>query len=201
MTRRLRARWPAMPVWCCLLSLLAGLAGAVIVAGPAAAHNFLLSTSPADHSTVARTPAVVVLTFDEPSLAIGTQIVVSGAAGQVQQGPPRLVDNTVSQDLEPDAPAGTYTVAWRVTSSDGHPISGQFRFTSTAAGSPRPGSSTTGATPAGPAGNADSRTLPSWAWVVGGLLLVTTAGAVGWSARRRSGRGYAQAGATRGHRP
>jgi methionine-rich copper-binding protein CopC len=178
-----------MPVWCWLLSLLAGLAGAVIVAVPAAAHNFLISTSPADHGTVARTPAVVVLTFDEPSLAIGTQIVVSGAAGQVQQGPPRLVDNTVSQNLEPEAPAGTYTVAWRVTSSDGHPISGQFRFTSTAAGSPRPASSiasTTGATPPGAAGSADSRPFPVWGWVVGGLIVLTTVAALGWSARRRT---------------
>ena len=65
---------------------------------------------------------------------MGTQILVTGPSGQVQTGPPRLVDDTVTQDVQGGAPAGPYTVAWRVTSADGHPVSGTFSFTSSRAG-------------------------------------------------------------------
>ena len=53
---------------------------------------------------------------------MGTELVVTGPSGQVQQGPARLVDNTVAEDLEPGASAGTCTVLWRVTSIDGHRV-------------------------------------------------------------------------------
>ena len=102
-------------------------------ASPASAHNVLRSTSPADSSTVDTVPAEVVLTFDEPAIAMGTTIVVTGPDGAVSDGSPRLVDNTVSQPLKPGAPAGEYTVEWRVTSADGHPITGTFAFSARSA--------------------------------------------------------------------
>ena len=42
-------------------------------AGPASAHDVLRSTNPADGAVVDRLPDRVVLTFDEPALAIGTR--------------------------------------------------------------------------------------------------------------------------------
>jgi copper resistance protein C len=98
-------------------------------ASPASAHNTLTSTSPAHQETVQVAPQAVVLTFDQPAILMGTEVVVTGPSGQVQQGQPRLADNTITEDLQPGAPAGTYTVAWRVTSADGHPVSGTFTFT------------------------------------------------------------------------
>ena len=68
------------------------------------------------------------LTFDEPALAIGTEVVVTGPAGPVSDGPPQLVDAEVRQPVRA-GPAGRYTVLWRVTSADGHPVSGTFAFT------------------------------------------------------------------------
>ena len=56
----------------------------VFTAGPAAADTELISTIPADQQTVGRTPAVVVLTFDESLLAMGSQVVVTGPQGPVQ---------------------------------------------------------------------------------------------------------------------
>ena len=106
----------------------------VVGATPAAAHNALTGTVPAASSSVGRTPAQVVLTFDQPAVAMGTQVLVTGPSGQVQAGAARLVDTTVTQDVQGGAPAGTYTVAWRVTSADGHPVSGAFTFTSSEAG-------------------------------------------------------------------
>lgn len=157
----------------------------VVGAPPAVAHNALSSTSPAQSETVPRTPAVVVLTFDEPAIAMGTQVVVTGPSGPVQQGPPRLVDETVSQALHPGAPAGTYTVTWRVTSSDGHPISDSFTFRSEGVGAGAPPVGTP--TPAVPVAPRSAPTAP-WLWWVGAAAVLLAAAAVlGWVRRRPVG--------------
>ena len=57
-----------------------------------------------------------------------------GPGGDVASGPPVLIDTTVRETLRAGSPAGHYTVRWRVTSADGHPVSGSFDFTATAAG-------------------------------------------------------------------
>jgi methionine-rich copper-binding protein CopC len=123
------------PVLACLLGAMVMLA---VTAAPAAAHDALVSSAPADGARVAHAPTRIVLTFDQPALALGTAVVVTSSAGQqIQAGAPRLVDNTVTQPLQPGAPAGPYTVLWRVTSADGHPISGRFTFQATAASTER----------------------------------------------------------------
>jgi methionine-rich copper-binding protein CopC len=169
-----------------LRALLLGVGAAVLgvcATAPAAAHNSLQSTSPDDGQTVARTPSAVVLTFDEPALAMGTKIVVTGPGGEVQQGPVRNIDNTVRQDLQGEAPAGSYTVAWRVTSADGHPISGSFAFTSRQAGvaQPAPTASASATHQHSPAPPTSNR-VPPW---VGLVLLVAVAGTVAALVRRR----------------
>ena len=125
-----------------VLGAAAMLAGAVLTlvvgAAPAAAHDVLTGTVPAGSSSVGRTPAQVVLTFDQPAVAMGTRVLVSGPSGPVQTGSARLVDNTVTQDVQGGAPPGAYTVTWRVTSADGHPVSGTFTFTSSEAGAGTP---------------------------------------------------------------
>jgi methionine-rich copper-binding protein CopC len=110
-------------------------AGLLALASPAAAHDVIRSTNPADGATVERLPDRVVLTFDEPALALGSEVVVTGPAGPVSDGPPSLVDNEVRQAVRA-GPAGRYTVLWRVTSADGHPVSGTFSFTTQQASSP-----------------------------------------------------------------
>ena len=97
----------------------------VVPAGGSEAHNVLRSTSPVAGAVLETLPAEVVLTFDPPARAGGAEILVRGPAGPVQSGKPALVDTTVRQSLEP-GPAGSYTVTWRATSADGHPVSGSF---------------------------------------------------------------------------
>ncbi|MBO9569629.1 MAG: copper resistance protein CopC [Cellulomonas iranensis] len=111
---------------------------ALTTAGPAAAHNALRSSDPADGSTVATAPDAITLTFDQAALELGTEIVVTAADGTiVSEGPAQLVDTSVVQPLAAERPAGAYSVMWRVTSADGHPIIGAFSFTATdAAGAP-----------------------------------------------------------------
>jgi len=123
------ARRPARAVAEVLATVLSAVAVTLIAtAVPASAHDVLRSTNPADGALVDRLPDRVVLTFDEPALAIGTEVVVTGPAGPVSDGQPQLVDAEVRQPVRA-GPAGRYTVLWRVTSADGHPVSGTFAFT------------------------------------------------------------------------
>src|SRR5450631_838262 len=150
-----------------VLAVTALLVGAV---SAAQAHNILVGTSPADLSTVAVVPAKVTLTFDQPALAVGTEVIVTGPAGQVQSGAAVLVNNTVAEHLRPGAAAGRYTVLWRVTSADSHTVSGRFSFT---ASSPSPGRqlnapTSTPSTTSGTTGHA--ATL--WWGVAGGAVFI-----------------------------
>jgi hypothetical protein len=167
---RFDARWH-------LRALATVLAVSALLVGPATAaqaHNALVGTSPTEGAITAVVPAQVKLTFNEPALAVGTILIVTGPAGQVQTGAAILVDNTVTEHLRPGSPAGRYTVAWRATSADGHPVSGRFSFTAT---SPSPGQqvAATTSTPAGTtsttgaAGTASTGAHASTlAWVVAG---------------------------------
>lgn len=117
-----------------LAAVLLALAAALLGAGPAHAHNSLLGTDPEDGSSVPTAPERVTLTFDQPAQALGTEVVVVGPDGAtVSTGSPELVDSAVTQPLVADRPAGAYTVQWRVTSADGHPLSGELTFTAEAA--------------------------------------------------------------------
>lgn len=180
-----------------LAALATGLVALVLGAVPAAAHNTLRSSDPADGGTVASAPAQVTLTFDQAALELGSEVVVTAEDGTVvSTGPVQLVDVSVVQPLAEDRPAGAYRVDWRVTSADGHPISGTFGFTATEAVGAAPAaeptaSATEGATPgpeptstgsASPSESVDTTadmggsgeaardnypgTLPTWVWVV-----------------------------------
>ncbi len=150
------------------------LAAAALLVGAATAaqaHNTLEGTSPADGSTVKVVPAAVTLTFNEPALAVGTEIIVTGPGGPIQSGVAVLVNSTVSEHLQPGSPAGQYKVLWRVTSADGHPVSGTFSFTATAASAgQRPTATTTtnSSTSAPASGSGQSPVL----WVVAGGVVV-----------------------------
>jgi methionine-rich copper-binding protein CopC len=158
------ARW--RPLALAVVLAVAGLMAGGVTA--AEAHDILIGTSPAGGSVVAVVPVHVMLTFDQPALAVGTEIIVTGPAGPVQTGAAVLVNNTVSEYLRPGSPAGRYTVVWRVTSIDGHPVSGKFSFTANSpsqAQQATPITSTTSTTP-GKSGHGSAL------WVVAGGTLV-----------------------------
>ena len=103
-------------------------------AGPAAAHNVVVDTTPGVDATVSEAPTEVSVTFDDVVLELGadgssTVVQVTDADGDEHATDcPTMQDRTVSVPVS-IGDAGEYTVAWRIVSADGHPTSGEFAFT------------------------------------------------------------------------
>lgn len=119
--------------------LLAGLLGALLVvmgaSGAALAHDSVTGTSPANGTTVATVPQTIEISMSNTPATIGSQVLVLDQAGtNWAQGDVTVLDAVASQAVRPGAPAGRYTVKWRLVSSDSHPVEGEFSFTATAAG-------------------------------------------------------------------
>jgi copper transport protein len=99
-----------------------------LAAPPAAAHATLISTDPAEGEVVPETPDVVTFTFDEPVSLTAGSIQVFNAAGEPVESSAAGEDEVVTADLPDELPDGTYVVAWRAVSADGHPVSGSLTF-------------------------------------------------------------------------
>jgi methionine-rich copper-binding protein CopC len=143
-----------------------------LLAGPAQAHDELISTNPADKARIATLPSQVVLTFEEPPAKTGTQVLVTGPGGNAATGPPILSGDDVTQAIAPGSPAGTYTVTWRITADDGHAVFGKFAFTAAAGNAPAPSSANAASTPSSSAVGTHSPAKPSSNKGVGLLFLV-----------------------------
>ena len=89
--------------------------------------------------------------------------------------------------MQPQAPAGRYSVEWRVTSDDGHPVSGRFAFTAEGAATGASAGATPSGAPASTAASTPTATpapadaarreplIPSWAWIVAGVIVIAGA--------------------------
>jgi copper resistance protein C len=159
--------------------VLVALACWVSGAASAAAHTALAGSDPADGATEERSPTVVTLTFTEAVDPTFANVVVTGSDGRNwAAGSPGVSGPELRVPLRPEMPdGGAYTVAYRVVSEDGHPVSGSVAFT--VAGGPgaaapppaEPAPTTTAAAPtqSGPLGS-DSRGSIITA-AIGGLAL------------------------------
>lgn len=109
------------------------LVAAAFVLFPAAgaqAHDELLSHTPEDGTTVETMPEELTLTFSNVPVALGSVVQIQDSSGtDWADGEVEITDTEVSQSIKADAPAGEYSVVWRVVSSDAHPIEGSFTFT------------------------------------------------------------------------
>lgn len=110
-----------------------GLIG-MLMAPLASAHQRLTGSSPEDGEQVEAAEELV-LEFSGELSQLGTAIEVTGPAGPATDGEPAIEGDTVRQPLAADLASGDYEVTWRVTSGDGHPISGELSFEVTGSGS------------------------------------------------------------------
>jgi copper resistance protein C len=149
---------------------------ATLTAPAASAHAARVSADPADGATLAAGPARVSATFNERLQATFAAMTVVGPDGNVwSTGEPEVQGAVVSVGLRPLGPVGAYAVNYRVTSADGHAVSGSWSFRVTVPGTGTPGPAAVGTNSGGP--------LPVWPFVAVAAALV--AAGTWWAARRR----------------
>ncbi|MCF6507796.1 copper resistance protein CopC [Blastococcus sp. MG754426] len=141
-----------------LLLRLATLAAAVLTVlglgiGSASAHAELASSEPSEAQTLTTPPRQITLTFTEAVRAGSAEVVVRGADGRsVTTGPATETDAVVRQPVDLSS-NGSYLVAYRVVSQDGHPVTGELTFSYA-------GAEASDAGPTGVAGSTDSPEPP-----------------------------------------
>jgi methionine-rich copper-binding protein CopC len=161
-----------------------------ISAIPANAHTSLELSTPSDGQSIEFIPAELSASFDEELIEIegeivntlelesadGTKYVLSSAT---------IAGSTVSANTrDGEYPAGDYLLKYRVVSADGHPVTGEIRFSTQSL-------TTIGSVPAEPVATANvaetEETSPrNFIYIASGLLLALASALV---IRKRMGNG------------
>ncbi|SDB89786.1 hypothetical protein SAMN05216410_0778 [Sanguibacter gelidistatuariae] len=128
-TRTTRAAHPVPAPLRALAALALATGVALLTGAPASAHDSIVGTSPEDGAVLDAAPASVAVTLSDVPQAIAPRIIVTNSAGATMlDEEPVITDRSASVEL-PALENDTYQVAWRVVSSDGHPIQGTYSFT------------------------------------------------------------------------
>ena len=115
-----------------VFAALLALAASLFVTAPASAHAALSWSSPKVSSSVSEAPTQVTLVFDDDIQVIeGTDsniiVVTDENDRHFETGDVTVNGAKVGVELSP-LNEGTYTVAYRVVSADGHPVSSEYQF-------------------------------------------------------------------------
>jgi copper resistance protein C len=157
-----------------VVALLAVLA--LVGAGTASAHAIRIATDPAPDAALGQGPSRVSATFNEHLQTTFAAMTVVGPDGNLwSTGPTDVQGAVASVALLPLGPTGNYTVNYRVTSADGHVVSGSWSFRLTVAGTGTPG-------PPVAASESANDGIPVWPFAVVAVAIV---GAGAWWAVRR----------------
>ncbi len=95
---------------------------------PVLAHAGLVSTDPADGATLETAPASVALRFNEPVTPISVRLLDGSGREQALPGLATVENNEVRVALPEGLGRGQYTLSYRVTSADAHPVAGAILF-------------------------------------------------------------------------
>ncbi len=95
---------------------------------PALAHAALVSTDPVDGATLDTAPASVTLRFNEPVTPISVRLLDGAGRALLLPGLATVENNEVRVALPSTLGQGHYTVSYRVTSADAHPVAGAILF-------------------------------------------------------------------------
>jgi methionine-rich copper-binding protein CopC len=169
----------------------------LLMAAPADAHTTLTSAVPAKGAKVP-SPAQIQLTFAEPVKFPGV-VLLDAKGGHHESGKAHAAGAMVTEQVAGVLPAGVYTVGWRVVAEDGHPVTGDYKFTVVGGSSPSPAPVSVTAGSSAPAAAAPSSTpaaqrtgntsSASWWWIgLGAVIIAGSAGGAELYRRRRAPR-------------
>lgn len=116
-------------------------AAAVLLLGvtPAQAHSTLIGSTPAADAAVAGSPEEIELQFNQTINTAFATVTLTDGEGTQRGSSESIVDgDRVRLSIPEPLAAGDYTVGYRVISADGHPITGSYAFTVTAAAGQTP---------------------------------------------------------------
>lgn len=151
---------------------------ATATAAVAGAHAVRVATAPEANAVVDTGPERVSATFNGPLQTNFAAMNVVGPDGNLwSSGEPQVQGAVISVGLRPLGPAGTYTVNYRVTSADGHVVSGSWSFRLAVPGTGQAGSG-------GHVADSSGNGAPVWPFVAGALVVV--GGAAFWAVRQQS---------------
>lgn len=179
-----------------LAALALAVASAPLVgATPAYAHATMVATDPEEGAILDDLPAQVSFEFSEPMDPVAYVVVTAPDGTSLADGDPVVDGSTVTQSIT-DSGDGTYLMAVKAVSEDGHPITGRVEFVVGEASEPlsaeTAGSVTSSTTPSPDTSSTSATGIsrqptvwagqPPWVWSVGlGFIL---AAAVLWLASR-----------------
>lgn len=150
-----------------LLLGLVAICGLGFPSSTASAHNTLLSSDPADGSTLPSAPTQMVFTFDNavPLNTMSLELIdATGVRTDVTALAHGTTGDTEVMATLPSIAAGEVTVRWRLVGPDGHPITGRVGFTVAAAATTtalQPATTALAAGPTIPPTSISTTTIPS----------------------------------------
>jgi methionine-rich copper-binding protein CopC len=111
--------------------LLMGFVAAAVASTPARAHSFLVEATPSSKDHVATSPKTVKLRFGGGVEPKYSKLTIEGADGKVLgEGSIGVPDKPRELSMEaPELAPGKYIVRYRVLSTDGHIVEGNYEFT------------------------------------------------------------------------
>ncbi|WP_406045875.1 copper resistance protein CopC [Micromonospora sp. NBC_00898] len=123
-------RPPSRPAARIAGAVLAAVMALLISATPAWAHNSLRAATPAQDARLTAPPTEITLEFVQRLDPTFTTIVLTDPARRkVPTGAPAVDGVNGAVAIAQPLGNGTYTVAYRVVSADGHPVQGSYQFT------------------------------------------------------------------------
>ena len=145
--------------------------------GTASAHTVLTASDPPPGAVLSVGPNRVSATFNEELQTGFAAMTLVGPDGNLwSAGDPEVRGAQAGVAVRPLGPSGNYTVNYRVTSADGHAVSGSWTFTVTAPSTGSPGPAVADTT--------ESHRIALWPFIVGAGLVI--AGVTAWWVRRRT---------------
>jgi copper transport protein len=114
-------------IWRVAIVLVGAFLLSLYLTDPARAHAALVASDPADGAVLAKAPAELSLTFDEPVSPLILKLVEPDGS-EAPLGKPRLDGDRLLVNAPPRLGTGSYVLSWRVISEDGHPVGGAVVF-------------------------------------------------------------------------
>ncbi|WP_084478537.1 copper resistance CopC family protein [Nocardia jejuensis] len=143
---------------------------ALLGGGTASAHSQAIGSVPENGAQIDASPARVSVTFNEELQTSFPSMTVTDKDGYLwSKGEPKVEGSTISIEVGELGAAGVYTIAYRVTSADGHAVKDKRTFTLTKAGNGTPGPKADSSAKSGDGGSDGG--VPLWVFIVGAVVL------------------------------